>query len=1704
MDILQIHKNIVSDYKDYVHSFLNISNKKIAKFIEEELDSGGLWPDPILQFNPSYDGNIPIQKVVEDIPGLHPDVAQFFKGFELYTHQVEALELGAADKNFIVTSGTGSGKSLTYIATIFNKVLKSPSQKGVQAIIVYPMNALVNSQLEELRKFEKNYLKHHLPAGIVIEEEGKSSLEIIEEYRAKSSKSFPISYAIYTGQEDEIERERIRKDPPDILLTNYMMLELILTRYKEEGLRSAIFNNLSHLVFDELHTYRGRQGADVGMLIRRIKSRCRNPVVSIGTSATMVSGEGTPETQKKEVADVGTSIFGDKFTPNQIIGETLKRSTNGKVPFKSDLIEAVNNGVDKNDGVEKLISHPSLIWLELNGALEKDGASYKRIIPKTLEELKQLFADETGLDFSVVNNHLNDVVLWLGEVNKRAGDDHKTVLPYKLHQFISQSGALYSTLFLNELALDDPLPKKDKPVFPIVFSRHSGHEFLCVRKIPSENRVEPREHGEVNEDEDKDFNEGFIVFGEDLWDGKSDIEMLPDSWYRVNKDGKIKVDKKKKPFIPSIIYVNEQGKTSTSEKDGFKQGWFVPAKMLYDPTAGIVHDSRTKDYAKFFQLGAEGRSTATTITTFTTLLRLADANVPYEDQKILSFTDNRQDAALQAGHFNDFIKVIRIRSAIYQAVKNSDGLSIKNIGKAIFEKLDIPIVKWSTLDTTPIPRVQERYEETFQEALTYHALYDLRRSWRVILPNLEQCALLKIKYRDLEEVVDDEIFATDSVLGNWTKNKRVEFLHNFLEYFRTSYALYDGQWLDPSKMRDKSSEIKERILTDWGVDEDDDLYTPGSMRIHTVDRSVRNTSSIGYQSAWGKYVKHFFRTIGEDSFDKSFYDGFIFDLLKKLEAADYIKSDPVKGKVGDEVNIYRLKAASIKWTLGDEKEATVDEIRTRAIKDLDRTPNKFFQDFYKRDFINIKQHRAEDHTGQINNEDRKKWEKLFRKGDIGTLFCSPTMELGIDISSLNTVHMRNVPPNPANYAQRSGRAGRSGQAALVLTYCSNRSAHDRHYFRNKTEMVAGSVKAPKLDLLNEELLKAHLHALIIGKVELDIKTSALELVTEEDGFPLKSEVRSRLSLSREETAEVTRLFNKAIESIIPDLESDNCPWFNSEWTTRAVSNISTSLDESMQRWREAMREALESQRTALKELEETAARVGSKEFNRIQWSVSQAKTRIQQLRNETGFSFSEFYIYRYLASEGFLPGYNFTRLPIRVFIPDGAHGTYISRSRAIALREYGPQNLIYHKGKKYEIKRIVAQDIEQSLDKAKVSKSSGYWMKGEQYNLSVCPFTGEDLSQNANITYHSELLPMSESHAEHRERITCEEEERIRQGYDIDTYFSVQDLSQVRKATLTVDNEPYLRLQFAPAADLVYINKGWRRNTEEGFPLGLTSGQWKRSANKESTEEVKLVKLFTNNVEDVLYIEPVSSLALDYEGIVTLKYALKRAIERIFQVEPAEIGVETMGDNESPNILIYEAAEGSLGILSQLVSDPDRFKEVIKMAEEVCRYEEEPDEDVPATYDDLLDFYNQREHLLIDRFLIQDSLKKLKNCQLEVQSSSNFDSYDQQYESLLNEIDPNSSTEKEFLDYLYKKNLRLPDSAQEIVEDVYTQPDFGYNPNYVVFCDGTPHDDPDIKKDDRKKRESLKQAGYEVVVYYYRDSLDDLIKEWPEIFTKVR
>ncbi|MFZ1548646.1 MAG: helicase-related protein, partial [Candidatus Nitrotoga sp.] len=779
-----------------------------------------------------------------------------------------------------------------------------------------------------------------------------------------------------------------------------------------------------------------------------------------------------------------------------------------------------------------------------------------------------------------------------------------------------------------------------------------------------------------------------------------------------------------------------------------------------------------------------------------------------------------------------------------------------------------------------------------------------------------------------------------------------------------------------------------------------------------------------------------------------------------------------------------------------------------------------FQSLYLRDFAKVKRLRGEDHTGQLNTDVRIEREDLFREGKISALFCSPTMELGIDIRNLSVVHMRNAPPNPSNYAQRSGRAGRSGQAALVFTYCSTYSPHDRHYFNKQVELVAGAVMAPRLDLCNRELLASHLNALVASEIGMpgvdDVgtgKASIMRLIVDDnDAMPLSKEVRSGLELSQAAFNEIKSTFKRAIRDFEGDLEANGTTWYSDLWIEQNLSKIADNLDSALVRWRRLYRSARAILSRATQKIDSGTLSLGSDEYRKHKRNQDQATRQLDLLRNDlSGRSteLSEFYPYRYLASEGFLPGYNFTRLPLRVFLPTGdSAGEFVSRPRSIALREFGPLNIIYHNGRKYRVSQLVIQDAESALTEAKISTKTGYFMTGDEAKNSTCPFSGIDLSDNSQKEHIHNLVEMSESRAEEIDRISCEEEERVSRGYEIKTYFSVDGghTERIRKAVAKTSENALLNLRYIPAARLVHVNTQWRAQKTEGFPIGMVSGDWRGSIPEPDAnlkEEFRLVKLWTSNLADALYIEPVQPLGLKPEGVITLQHALKRAIERVFQVEPNEIGVVAIGDHEAPNILLYEAAEGSLGILSQFVEDVNVFHDVISQAISLCRFDDE-DYKEPASYDDLLSYYNQRDHKIIDRHFIKDALEKLRICSIEIQTNTGFGSFGEQYQALQRGLDPTSSTESKFIKYLYDNGLRLPDAAQKRVDGLYVQPDFYYEPRIWVFCDGTPHDEPAIQADDEIKRQSIMAQGDEVWVYYYKDNLAEIIAARPDIFRKVR
>jgi len=1718
MDAFKTRENVVQQYREYLSSFLSIADKRIKEEVAKSFQGNGFIPEPLIQFNPSFQKGESLEDL-ERSGEIHTSVKTAFGKYNLYKHQVEALRIGMSGKGFVVTSGTGSGKSLTYLATIFNNIFQkgSAKTKGVKAILVYPMNALINSQEEEIKKYAENF-----------------------------GGSFPITFAKYTGQEGQDHRDKVKSEQPDIILTNYMMLELIMTRQSESWLRDSIKNNLEFLVFDELHTYRGRQGSDVSLLVRRIKSWCTKEFVCIGTSATM-SSDGTPLEKKQKVAEVATTIFGSSYSPDEIIGEYLETCTNGKKYSPFELRNAIDQEIDPNGDEPTFMDHPLTNWLEINVALKDNNGTLERGKPRTLNEIANQLKIETEHDISIIEKTLQDLLRWtehLNETNRLAGN-RKSFLPFRFHQFISQTSTVSVTLESRTQRHITIKPGRyvkndgdEKLLYPVLFSRYSGFDFICVKKdvdnqifLPR-NPVEPIDPLSMKDAKgdnlrEENFSEGYLILddGEDFWN-EDPIEIAPPEWLNTSET---EFKPAYKWLMPKQVYFNSKGEYSEEAVYPLK-GWFIPVKLRIDPTAGVIYeDSKTNESTKLMSLGNEGRSTATTIMSYAVVSELFKQKEAVENQKLLSFTDNRQDASLQAGHFNDFLSSVRLRSGLHFALENNlGGLDVHTIADRVFEELKLKETDYAKDPSTNPKYPDEDNERALKTYLLYRIFQDLKRGWRYTLPNLEQTALLKVEYKRLKQLAaDDEEFKDIPFLNQLSADEREEILTQLLNFFRTNYSLNHRILLDNKS--ETQTLLKDKLDSKklWSLDHNESIDAPTYMVSVRPGRSTQKGiffASMGSRSNLGKYFKRKMQEAKYPVMSKDEFKDFIEALCDKLTDVKIMsKKEGLLGSAGT-INGYLLKTDYIQWFPGDGETVEIDKTRFNTYRGIELKPNRYFQNLYKTDFSQYqKEIIGREHTGQLSSIDRIEREDQFRKGEISTMFCSPTMELGIDIANLNIVHMRNVPPNPANYAQRSGRAGRSGQTAVVFTYCSAWSPHDQNYFNAADTMVAGSVAAPRIDLKNEELLTSHFNAYLL--MELGIKelhSSVADILDLSN--PADIHVKESIINSIDNNLKIYKdtwinSFKKVVVSMEPDLK--DTWWYTDDWYSKKADSFIRRFKEAFERWKTLYSSALNMMNRAHVVQQDPTLKSDSPQKKEANTQYAVAKKQIALLKNDSNQSMSnesEFYIFRYLASEGFLPGYNFTRLPVRAFIgyKHNDQGEYVSRPRAVALKEFGPMNTIYHNGSKYRINRMTVLEAESLQRKAKISTETGYaFLDEEAETANVDPITRSQLKNGTNSEYRTTLIELSESEGIPQERISCIEEERNSSGYEIAEYFRYpQGISSTKNATIQSGGVDLMNMIYGQSTELIKINWKSKRSPAEGFAIDKRNGKWltqKDLENQETMDNKKDVLVFVRDTADTLYIQPLSSLNLTPDQVTSLSYAIKRGIERLFQVEENEIGVRVMGTMDKPNILIYEASEGSLGILSQLIQEPVRMKELYTESyrcmhfDPNTREETELGKSLPkASYQDLLSYYNQRDHDILNRREIKEVLEQLMDCDYSPNQGSN--DYDSQYKYLIDNYDRNSATEKPLIEHLYKNKLALPDKAQVNMPEFYISADFVYNTQdgpVIIFCDGSVHDDENLKQEDDHKRELLMGKGYDVIVWHYTENIEDLMKRRKDIFRKV-
>lgn len=1706
MDVFKLREQLILEYSTYASSFIQIRDQRLYEAVHQSLNEGTFWPDPLIQLNPNFEvGGTVSELVAEGI--LHEECNRIFvkdkreggRPLRLHRHQREAIEIARQGHHYILTTGTGSGKSLGYIVPIVDHVLRRGSGKGIQAIIVYPMNALANSQSGELDKF----LNEGYPPG-----------------------KAPVTFARYTGQENEEERQRIIEHPPDILLTNYVMLELIMTRPRERMLIERA-KGLSFLVLDELHTYRGRQGADVALLVRRVYDRLKTPeqkLLFVGTSATLAS-EGSYDERRALVAEVGKQIFGVAVEPEHVIGETLKRVT----PSAFD-IDALRSAVSLGDKLvaptnyAEFVKHPLSSWIESAfGLQEKDGRLTRRE-PRSIQTAAEELSELTGTDKAICEVVIRD---WLmaGYRCEPSPDMGFVPFAFRLHQFISPGDTVYSTIeseVVRYITLQGQhfVPgHRDKVLFPLCFCRECGQEYYTVRLVMStdgKRRLIPRDFSDRLSDEDSEA--GYLYIGshrpwphelDDLIEG----DYLPDDWLE-ERNGVRRIRKHRKERLPRHIRVHSSG---DEDAEGL-ECVYIASPFIFCLNCGVSYGPRQQDFAKLATLRSEGRSSATTLLSLSAIRSLKMSDLPQHAQKLLSFTDNRQDASLQAGHFNDFVEVSLLRGAIYRAVAEagSEGLMHEVITQRVFDALNLPLELYASNPEVGIFQALEETQRALREVLGYRIYRDLRRGWRIALPNLEQCGLLEIGYADLDTLCAAEDVWADKhkALATASPQTRMTIAKTLLDHMRRELAI-KVNYLDKKYQERIRSLSSLRLIEPWAIDEDENMERASILILRSSAGDNKNKSGnkqdnytyVSARSRFGAYIRRLSTLgIGEISLDDT--EAIIRGLLEALcygglvEVTHELKDDGGPG--------YQLVASSMRWYAGEGKRAFHDPIRVTNESQEGGRPNAFFVEFYRNVAQSLVGLEAHEHTAQVPYEEREKREQQFRAGALPILYCSPTMELGVDIAELNVVNMRNVPPTPANYAQRSGRAGRSGQPALVFTYCSAVSSHDQYFFRRPSLMVAGAVKPPRLDLSNEDLLRAHIHAIWLAETGIDLKDTLKEILDMNDDPPslaLLPEIRQQAESSSARSAARQRA--ERILKTIPDVID------LTGLLETTMQNVVRAFDDACDRWRDLYRSALK-QVKAQEEIRRDPSRP-REDKSQAERLRREALSQIDLLTEVGSLAQSDFYSYRYFATEGFLPGYSFPRLPLSAFIParrSTQKDNFLSRPRFLAISEFGPRAIIYHEGSRYIINQVimpVTDDADGPLTtQIKQCGHCGY-VHPVKSNVDY------DRCQRCQMLLDSplqSLLRLQNVVTKRHDRINADEENRQRFGYEVRTgvRFSERDRRiDVRTAHVYDGDRKIAQLSYAQTATLWRINLGWtrRKNKQQyGFTLDIERGYWGRNEQNEDdpddpmSKRIKRVIPYVEDNRNCLLFEPL--IDLETRQMASVQAALKRAIETIFQLEDNELAAEPLPHDKNRRIILfYEAAEGGAGVLRRLVDDPMALSDVAREALRICHFDPDTGGDLrrapraredceAACYDCLLSYGNQHEHSILDRKTISNVLAMLANAQVSI--SPIAESRDNHLENLLSMCE--SDLEREWLTTLHERGLRLPDAAQFYIEDCQTRPDFIYNKGGLyaaIYIDGSHHDYPHRQSRDRQQTDCMEDYGYRVIRFGYRD-------DWMMIF----
>lgn len=1265
MNPLSASDHIQRAYRSYLRSTFALGDPAWREEFERALDEGvALAAGPYLQATPPFAPGISLDGLVRE-GVLSPEFRRiptdvFPIDRALHQHQETAIRRALEGRNLLIATGTGSGKTECVLFPTIELLLRelhagTLSHPGVRAMLLYPMNALANDQLRRFRKMLEPFPE--ITFGRYI--------GATRDTRRKAEDVFRV---LFPGEQplpnELLSREEMRATPPHILLTNFSMLEYLLLRPEDTAFFDGPTRDHWRLIaLDEAHVYDGADGAEIAMLLRRVRDRVVDSEPGrlnyFATSATLGKGESDYPLLRA----FGEALFDERFEwdpadpkRQDIVGPTVQRLARGegrhqlpaaayravKAAFDgaAPRVELVRVAGDIPADIADQVRNAATPGAALHALLSSD----KRIVQLQAELESRVMTIDEATQLVFPDGAREDLValVELG-VLARSDESEISLLPARYHFWMRGLEGAFVCLRSDRhptaepvlrLQAGDVCPACDgvdavSMLFELAACRKCRAEYIvgverggAVRRAPIGTSPQlhlllrdPDEVGEQEDDEDEEDDEDLEADARWLCSACGQILTTPDEECDCG-------DHPTRVAVTMVRRVTGEDDTPLRKCEACRQsstGGDMIGRFLTDTNAPAA-------------------VIATAV--YEELPEASDPDIAAKiggGRKLLAFADSRQEAAFFAPYLERTYAKALHRSLILSAINRvfeSDPLRLSDIDGKI-----VDIATPEVLDPSDSGATRRRQVRTWlmQElmALDRRQTLDGVGLVRVglALPSSAPTSLGALSLTDAEGL------ALTALLLDTLRGGGVLTFPTDVSRSDEAFAPRNGDWA----IRGAGSKRSQQLLS-WN----------GKNRRREIVQKVIERTGLA---------------LDPDSVLDGLWAEMALETASPLYKAKILVADtdrkrgPFWRLSHEKVEFLPARAAGERWRCSKCRELWWHNVLgicptyhcdgTLEAVPVDEPLSHYAALYGQLAPLAMK---VQEHTAQWALERGTKIQTEFITGDLNVLSCSTTFELGVDVGDVEAVLMRNVPPSPANYVQRAGRAGRrAGAAAMVMTLAQRRN-HDLSWFRNPTTMIRGAVEPPRIIVDNPVIARRHAHSVAFAQwLRAEPMSKVGEFVIPDESGST-GDARLMTWLRHHPVA-----LSDALRRILPGDVADHIGLESWRWVEDLTSQ---SGDDPSSGW---LDRAGSEARADLAQIDEAIAlAIAEKQPKRWDWLLRQKATITAD--NLIGF----------LARKNVLPKYGFpvdvVPLDLSLSGVDAADGIELDRDMRLAISEYAPGN----------------------------------------------------------------------------------------------------------------------------------------------------------------------------------------------------------------------------------------------------------------------------------------------------------------------------------------------------------------------------------------------------------------------------------------------